>query len=128
VSFITSHKDQPFFLYVPYNMPHIPIYASDKFAGTSNQGLYGDVVEELDWSVGEILRAVEENGLEEDTLIIFTSDNGPWLQKKENGGDGRRGLGRHDLGRGLRAHRDVRSTQRGLHRGRDAQRLRCGHR
>ncbi len=79
VSFIADKKDQPFFLYVAHPQPHVPLYVSEKFKGKSAHGLYGDVIMELDWSVGEILKALKDNGLEEDTLVIFTSDNGPWL-------------------------------------------------
>lgn len=77
---------KPFFLYLAHNMPHIPIYASEKFIGKSGRGLYGDVVQELDWSVGAIVKKLRENGLEENTLIIFSSDNGPWLVKEEDSG------------------------------------------
>ena len=86
VSFIDRHKDQPFFLYVPHIMPHVPIFASDKFRGTSQRGLYGDVVQELDWSVGEILAALARDGLDERTLVIFASDNGPFLSYGEHAG------------------------------------------
>lgn len=79
VDFITRNKDNPFFLYVPHPQPHVPLFVSDKFKGKSNRGLYGDVIMELDWSVGEIIKSVEKNGLTENTIIIFTSDNGPWL-------------------------------------------------
>ncbi|MGD9346241.1 MAG: sulfatase-like hydrolase/transferase [Candidatus Aminicenantes bacterium] len=79
VRFIDTHKDQPFFLYVPHSMAHVPLGVSDKFKGKSNQGMYGDVMMEIDWSVGEILKAINRYDLEEDTLIIFASDNGPWL-------------------------------------------------
>lgn len=79
VSFINRHRDKPFFLYVPHPQPHVPLYVSDKFRGKSELGLYGDVIMEIDWSVGEILAALRRNGLEENTLVIFTSDNGPWL-------------------------------------------------
>ena len=79
VNFIQKHKDEPFFLYVPHSMPHVPLYVSDKFKGKSAGGLYGDVIEEIDWSTGEILKTLKENGLDENTLVIFTSDNGPWL-------------------------------------------------
>tara|TARA_R110002074_G_scaffold401493_2_gene599852 strand:- start:6580 stop:8013 length:1434 start_codon:yes stop_codon:yes gene_type:complete len=79
VDFIERKKDNPFFLYVPHPQPHVPLYVSDKFKGKSNRGLYGDVIMELDWSVGEIIKSVEKNGLTENTIIIFTSDNGPWL-------------------------------------------------
>ena len=86
VEFIARHKDRPFFLYVPHIMPHVPIFASEGFQGSSQLGLYGDVVQELDWSVGEIVKAVESNGLEKKTLIIFFSDNGPFLSYGEHAG------------------------------------------
>jgi len=77
VRFIATHKDAPFFLYLAHNMPHVPIYASDKFQGTTEHGLFGDVIAEIDWSVGEINAALEAAGVAENTLVIFTSDNGP---------------------------------------------------
>ena len=79
VGFIEANKAKPFFLYVPHVMPHVPIFASERFKGKSGRGLYGDVVEELDWSVGEILKAVKDNGLDDNTLVLFLSDNGPFL-------------------------------------------------
>lgn len=79
VDFINRHREEPFFLYVPHPQPHVPLYVSDRFAGTTERGLYGDVIAEIDWSVGEILNAISTNGLDENTLVIFTSDNGPWL-------------------------------------------------
>lgn len=79
VQFIENHTDQPFFLYVPHSMPHVPLGASEKFAGKSEQGMYGDVMMEIDWSVGEILKALKMHGLEENTIVFFTTDNGPWL-------------------------------------------------
>ena len=79
VDFIDRHKDKPFFIYLAHNMPHVPLYVSDKFRGTSERGLYGDVIAEIDWSYQQINDALKKNGLEENTLIIFTSDNGPWL-------------------------------------------------
>lgn len=79
VDFINRNKENPFFLYVPHPQPHVPLFVSDKFKGKSNRGKYGDVIMELDWSVGEIIKAVERNGLTEKTIVIFTSDNGPWL-------------------------------------------------
>ncbi len=79
VDFINRHKDGPFFLYVAHTMVHVPLGVSDKFKGKSKQGLYGDVMMELDWSVGEIMKALKENGLDNNTLVIYTSDNGPWL-------------------------------------------------
>jgi arylsulfatase A-like enzyme len=86
VSFIEKHKDEPFFLYVPHSMVHVPLGVSDKFRGKSRQGMFGDVVMEIDWSVGEIMKALEENGLVENTLVIFTSDNGPWLNYGNHAG------------------------------------------
>tara|TARA_R110002012_G_scaffold279451_7_gene467649 strand:+ start:57826 stop:59280 length:1455 start_codon:yes stop_codon:yes gene_type:complete len=79
VDFIKRNKDKPFFLYVPHPQPHVPLFVSDKFKGKSERGLYGDVIMEIDWSVGQILAALKENGLDDNTLVIFTSDNGPWL-------------------------------------------------
>jgi len=86
VKFITENKDTPFFLYYPNNFPHTPLYASDSFQDKSKRGLYGDVVEELDWSVGEILKTLRDLGIAENTLVLFTSDNGPWLLRNEDGG------------------------------------------
>ena len=82
VKFIKQNKDNPFFLYLPHSMPHVPIGASENFLGRSKGGLYGDVIEELDWSMGEVLRTLKEAGLEANTLVIFTSDNGPWVEAK----------------------------------------------
>ncbi|SKA92712.1 arylsulfatase [Prosthecobacter debontii] len=87
VSFIRRHKAQPFFLYVPHIMPHVPIFAADRFRGKSPHGLYADVVEELDWSAGMIVAAVEQAGLSENTLIIFMSDNGPFLSYGNHAGN-----------------------------------------
>ena len=86
VAFIEKNKDKPFFLYVPSIMPHVPIFASAKFKGTSRRGLYGDVVQEIDWGVGEILAALKRLGLEERTLVVFSSDNGPFLSYGEHAG------------------------------------------
>ncbi|MDN3665173.1 sulfatase [Algibacter miyuki] len=86
VSFIKENKDEPFFLYVAQTMPHVPLYASPDFKGKSARGLYGDVIEELDWSMGEILKTLESLNLDENTLVVFTSDNGPWTKKGEEGG------------------------------------------
>ena len=77
--YIQRSKDKPFFLYFAHTFPHIPLAASAAFQGRSTLGLYGDVVEEIDWSVGQVLQAVKDNGLDENTLVIFTSDNGPWF-------------------------------------------------
>ncbi len=79
VDFVDRHADQPFFLYVPHPQPHVPLFVSDKFRGKSERGLYGDVIMEIDWSVGQILDALERNGLTDNTIVLFTSDNGPWL-------------------------------------------------
>jgi arylsulfatase A-like enzyme len=86
VAFIEAEKDRPFFLYIPHVMPHVPIFASGSFEGTSARGLYGDVIEELDWSVGQVLAALEKHGLDEQTLVIFMSDNGPFLSYGEHAG------------------------------------------
>jgi len=86
VEFITKNKDRPFFVYLPHTMPHVPLFVSDAFKGKTSRGLYGDVIEELDWSVGEILETVKRLGIDKKTLVIFTSDNGPWLSKGEHGG------------------------------------------
>jgi len=79
VSFIRRNRNDPFFLYVPHSMPHVPLYRSEKFKGKSGAGVYGDVMMEIDWSVGEITKALKDNGLEDDTLVFMSSDNGPWL-------------------------------------------------
>ncbi len=84
--FIRDHKDQPFFLYVAHNMPHTPLAPGKRFAGHSPRGPYGDAVEEVDWSVGEIVKTLKETKLEQQTLVIFFSDNGPWIVKGEQGG------------------------------------------
>ena len=79
VSFIDRHADGPFFLYLAHTMVHVPLGVSDKFRGRTEHGMFGDVMEEIDWSVGQVMDAVDRHGLTEDTLVIFTSDNGPWL-------------------------------------------------
>lgn len=84
--FIDRHRQKPFFLYLAHIMPHVPIAVSEKFKGTSGRGLYGDVVQELDWSVGEILAALKRNGIENDTVVMFASDNGPFLSYGEHAG------------------------------------------
>jgi arylsulfatase A-like enzyme len=86
VRFIERHREQPFFLYVPHSMPHVPLFVSSRFKGKTAGGLYGDVIAEIDWSVGQILDAVKRARLDEDTLVIFTSDNGPWLSYGNHGG------------------------------------------
>ena len=86
VQFIQKNKDRPFFLYLAHSMPHVPLHVSERFKGKSAAGLYGDVVMELDWSVGQILQALKKLGIDDDTLVIFTSDNGPWLSYGNHSG------------------------------------------
>ena len=86
IKFIDANKDQPFFLYFAHNFPHVPLFASAKFDGKSPRGLYGDVVEEIDWSVGQVLMALKKAKIDDNTLVIFTSDNGPWLPFDDHGG------------------------------------------
>jgi arylsulfatase A-like enzyme len=104
VDFINRNKANRFFLYVAHSMPHVPLFVSDKFKGKSKQGFYGDVIMEIDWSVGEILGALDKNGLATKTLVIFTSDNGPWLSYGHHAGNAgpsakaKRPLGKVDNG------------------------------
>ena len=85
--FIGANKDKPFFLYMPHTFPHTPLFASERFKGKSSRGIYGDVLAELDWNVGEVLKALKANGVADNTLVFFTSDNGPWtLMGTETGG------------------------------------------
>ncbi len=86
VDFIRRNRNNPFLLYVPHSMPHVPLFCSEKFKGKSGTGLYGDVMMEIDWSVGEITRALSEAGLDKDTLVIMTSDNGPWISYGNHSG------------------------------------------
>ncbi len=86
VDFIKRNKDRPFFLYVPHSMVHVPLFVSEKFRGKSQRGLFGDVVMEVDWSVGQILDTIRNNGLEKRTWVVFTSDNGPWLSYGDHAG------------------------------------------
>lgn len=86
VKFIEANKDRPFFVYLPHAMPHVPLYVSDKYLGKTERGLYGDVVAEIDWGVGQILEALKRTGVDEHTLVVFTSDNGPWLLYGDHGG------------------------------------------
>lgn len=86
VKFIERNKDRPFFFYLAHSMPHVPLHVSDKFKGKSKQGLYGDVIMEIDWSVGEVLKALKQHKLDDNTLVIFTSDNGPWLNYGNHAG------------------------------------------
>jgi uncharacterized sulfatase len=91
IAFIEQSKDQPFFLYLAHTFPHQPLFVSERFRGKSNGGLYGDTVEEIDWSMGEILQCLRKNRLEQDSLIFFTSDNGPWFEGNPGHWRGRKG-------------------------------------
>src|SRR5690606_9641419 len=86
IKFIKEHKDTPFFVYLAHNLPHVPLFVSDEFRDSSRRGLYGDVIEEIDNGVGRILKTLRDEGLSENTLVVFTSDNGPWLSYNEQGG------------------------------------------
>jgi arylsulfatase len=86
VQFIERNQDRPFFLYLAHNMPHVPLHVSDKFRGKTERGLYGDVIEEIDWSVGQVMDALKRTGLEGKTWVIFTADNGPWLSYGDHAG------------------------------------------
>jgi len=86
LNFIRKNKNKPFLVYLAHSMPHVPLAVSDKFKGKSEQGLYGDVMMEIDWSVGEVLKTLREEGLEENTLVILTSDNGPWANYGNHAG------------------------------------------
>lgn len=86
VRFIEKNRDRPFLVYLPHSMVHVPLYVSDKFRGKSKRGLFGDVVMELDWSVGQILDTLRKHGLEENTMVVFTADNGPWLSYGDHAG------------------------------------------
>jgi arylsulfatase A len=83
---IDRYKENPFFLYLCFNMPHVPLFVPDQHRGKTDRGLFGDVVREIDLSVGQIMDSLKKNGLEENTLVIFTSDNGPWLSYGDHGG------------------------------------------
>ena len=86
VDFIERHQDQPFLIYVPHSMPHVPLYCSDEFEGKSGKGLYWDVMLEIDWSVGQINQALRDRGLDDKTIVILTSDNGPWVSYGDHAG------------------------------------------
>ena len=86
IRFMEENKKHPFFLYFAHTFPHVPLYASEKFKGKSLRGRFGDTVEELDWSVGQVLEFLRKERLDRNTFVVFTSDNGPWLNKKWNGG------------------------------------------
>ena len=87
INFIQKNKNHPFFLYLAHSMVHVPIAASPAFRGKSKEGLFGDVMMEIDWSVGEVMRTLNENGLAKNTIVIFTSDNGPWLNFGNHAGN-----------------------------------------
>ncbi len=89
VKFIEKNKARPFFLYLAHSMPHVPLGVSDKFRGKTKRGLYGDVIAEIDWSVGQVLDALKRSGLDDNTWVIFTSDNGPWLSYGNHAGSAR---------------------------------------
>ena len=84
--FIEKNKERPFLIYLAHSMVHVPLHVSDKFRGKSQRGLFGDVVEEIDWSVGQILDSLRKNGLDKDTFVVFTADNGPWLSYGDHAG------------------------------------------
>jgi len=86
IRFIEENREGNFFLYLAYNLPHVPLFASEEFEGRSPRGIYGDVVEEIDYSVGQILTKLRETGLDQSTIVVFTSDNGPWLIMNKEGG------------------------------------------
>lgn len=86
IDFITANKDKPFFCYLAHAMPHLPLHTSDRFRGKSKRGLYGDVIEEIDWSVGQVISHLKKLELDKKTLVVFTSDNGPWIIKNLEGG------------------------------------------
>ena len=86
VTFIEKNRERPFFLYLAHSMPHVPLGVSPRFNGKSRHGLYGDVIMEIDWSAGEVLRTLRRLGLDENTLVVFASDNGPWLSYGEHSG------------------------------------------
>ena len=113
VSYIEQHREEPFFLYVPYTMPHAPLRPSDEFRGKSDFGDYGDVVEEIDWSTGQILQALKDNGVDDDTLVVFTSDNGPWSAGGKTAG-GKTAVGKKAGGNQKRQTRGAASPLRGV--------------
>ena len=86
VKFITANKERPFFLYLAHSLPHVPLFTSDDFKDVSERGLYGDVIEEIDWSAGEIVKVLKREGIDKNTLVVFTSDNGPWKLFGNQGG------------------------------------------
>ncbi|SMO73673.1 sulfatase family protein [Fodinibius sediminis] len=101
VDFIEEQPQEPFFLYLAHSMPHVPLHASDSFQGRSKAGLYGDVIEEIDWSVGQILAALKRAGIDENTLVIVTSDNGPWFEGSSGELRERKGAASWEGGQGV---------------------------
>lgn len=91
VAWMSEQRERPFFCYLAHTFPHIPLHASPEFRGKSNAGLYGDAVEELDWSTGELLKTLDHLGLADNTLVVFTSDNGPWFEGNTGVYRGRKG-------------------------------------
>src|SRR3990170_4773269 len=86
IAFIKANRARPFFLYLAHSMPHVPLFRSKEFEGKSLRGRYGDVIEEIDWNAGRLLETLRELGLDRDTLVVFTTDNGPWASYDEGGG------------------------------------------
>lgn len=86
VEYIKENKDQPFFLYLAHNLPHIPLFAHKDYVGSSKRGIYGDVIQEIDWSVGQVLQTLRDLKIDDNTIVVFSSDNGPWLSFKTHGG------------------------------------------
>jgi len=86
IEYIKDNQEHPFFLYLAHSLPHIPLFASEQFRGKSIRGLYGDVLEEIDWGVGRVLQTIRDLDLDEKTIVVFTTDNGPWLAFKTHGG------------------------------------------
>ncbi len=86
VQFVSQHKDEPFFVYLPSPQPHVPLFVSDKYRGKTSRGLFGDVISEIDWGVGQIIATLKKHGIDDNTCMIFTSDNGPWLLYGDHAG------------------------------------------
>lgn len=84
--FVEQHSDEPFFMYVPSPQPHVPLYVSEKYKGETERGLFGDVISEIDWGVGQIIDALKKNGIDKNTCVVFSSDNGPWLSYGDHAG------------------------------------------
>jgi arylsulfatase A len=86
VKFIGQHHDEPFFIYLPSPQPHVPLFVSDKYEGKTERGLFGDVISEIDWGVGQIITSLKEHGIDDNTCVMFSSDNGPWLSYGDHAG------------------------------------------